>query len=111
MKLKNGVLRADPSSLSPTKAVESIGNALQAQYERWQPRARYKQSLDPSTDDVSTALASDFFWYRGKSHFVIVSLLWKARVVRVYFITDLPTNALDSAHKRPGMDISSNKIK
>ncbi|XP_055346858.1 regulatory-associated protein of mTOR-like [Paramacrobiotus metropolitanus] len=42
----------DPSALGSQKAVETIGNALQKQYERWQPRARYKQSLDPTIEDV-----------------------------------------------------------
>jgi regulator-associated protein of mTOR len=36
----------------PAKALENIGKALQAQYERWQPRARYKQCLDPTLEDV-----------------------------------------------------------
>lgn len=34
------------------QALENIGKALQAQYERWQPRARYKQCLDPTVEDV-----------------------------------------------------------
>lgn len=38
--------------MSSQKALEEIGNKLQKQYERWQPRARYKQLLDPTTDDV-----------------------------------------------------------
>ena len=38
--------------MSPQKAVEQIGNNLQKQYERWQPRARYKQLLDPTTDET-----------------------------------------------------------
>lgn len=38
--------------MSPQKAMELIGNNLQKQYERWQPRARYKQLLDPTTDEV-----------------------------------------------------------
>lgn len=42
----------DPSSMSPQKALELIGANLQKQYERWQPRARYKQSLDPTVEDV-----------------------------------------------------------
>ena len=42
----------DPMSLNPTKAVETIGNTLQRQYERWQPRARYRLSLDPTYDEV-----------------------------------------------------------
>lgn len=46
-------LISDPLSLSQIKALETIGHALQAQYERWQPRARYKQSLDPTSEDVS----------------------------------------------------------
>ena len=38
--------------MSPQKALEKVGNNLQKQYERWQPRARYKQLLDPTTEDV-----------------------------------------------------------
>ena len=34
------------------KALEAIGKSLQAQYERWQPRAKYKVSLDPTLEDV-----------------------------------------------------------
>lgn len=43
----------DPLSMSPQKALEAIGNNLQKQYERWQPRARYKQTLDPTAEEVS----------------------------------------------------------
>lgn len=46
------VFFADPTTMSSTKALEKIGQNLQMQYERWQPRARYKQSLDPTSDDV-----------------------------------------------------------
>ncbi|XP_023246408.1 regulatory-associated protein of mTOR isoform X2 [Copidosoma floridanum] len=42
----------DPLSMSPQKALETIGSNLQKQYERWQPRARYKQSLDPTVEEV-----------------------------------------------------------
>lgn len=42
----------DPLAYPPQKALENIGKALQAQYERWQPRARYKQCLDPTVEDV-----------------------------------------------------------
>ena len=42
----------DPMSLNPQKAVETIGNSLQRQYERWQPKARYRLSLDPTYDEV-----------------------------------------------------------
>ena len=42
----------DPGSMAPPKALETIGQALQAQYERWQPRARYRLHLDPTADDV-----------------------------------------------------------
>lgn len=48
----------DPLSLSPSKALESIGHALQSQYERWQPRARYKQSLDPTSEEVKKLCCS-----------------------------------------------------
>ncbi|TPX34292.1 hypothetical protein SmJEL517_g02937 [Synchytrium microbalum] len=43
----------DPFSLTPTrKALEQIGQNLQAQYEAWQPRARYRLSLDPSVEET-----------------------------------------------------------
>ncbi|XP_077222936.1 regulatory-associated protein of TOR 1-like isoform X3 [Tasmannia lanceolata] len=42
----------DPFSIQPPKALETIGKALQAQYERWQPRAKYKLQPDPTVDDV-----------------------------------------------------------
>ncbi|GLI58486.1 hypothetical protein VaNZ11_000217 [Volvox africanus] len=42
----------DPLSAQPAKALEHIGKNLQAQYERWQPRAKYKMHLDPTVDDV-----------------------------------------------------------
>lgn len=42
----------DPSSVTPQKALDVIGSSLQKQYERWQPKARYKLSLDPTVEDV-----------------------------------------------------------
>lgn len=42
----------DPTTVSAAKAMELIGNNLQIQYERWQPRARYKKFHDPTVDDV-----------------------------------------------------------
>ncbi|CAG0912964.1 unnamed protein product [Notodromas monacha] len=42
----------DPQSMSAEKALPAIGSALQKQYERWQPRARYKCSLDPTSDEI-----------------------------------------------------------
>uniref|UniRef100_A0A0P5SHU1 Regulatory-associated protein of mTOR n=1 Tax=Daphnia magna TaxID=35525 RepID=A0A0P5SHU1_9CRUS len=42
----------DPLAMSPQKALEAIGVNLQKQYERWQPRARYKQTLDPTADEI-----------------------------------------------------------
>jgi len=42
----------DPLSMQPAKALEAIGKNLQAQYERWQPRAKYKMHLDPTVEDV-----------------------------------------------------------
>lgn len=60
---------AEPLSMSPQKALEQIGNQLQKQYERWQPRARYKQLLDPTTDDVRK---------------LCVALRKNAKVIRMY---------------------------
>lgn len=48
----------DPTGLSASKALERIGQNLQMQYERWQPRARYKQSLDPTSEDVKKLCTS-----------------------------------------------------
>ncbi|KNC48222.1 WD-repeat protein mip1 [Thecamonas trahens ATCC 50062] len=48
----------DPSSLPPRESLETIGNALQAQYARWQLKTRYKQGLDPTADDVKTLCLS-----------------------------------------------------
>lgn len=31
---------ADPFSMAPQKALETIGKTLSTQYERWQPRVR-----------------------------------------------------------------------
>nr|XP_023912272.1 regulatory-associated protein of TOR 1 [Quercus suber]POF10632.1 regulatory-associated protein of tor 1 [Quercus suber] len=42
----------DPFSMAPQKALETIGKTLSSQYERWQPRARYKCQLDPTVEEV-----------------------------------------------------------
>lgn len=42
----------DPMSTSSQKAMELIGKNLQSQYEFWQPRARYKQLLDPTAEEL-----------------------------------------------------------
>ena len=39
-------------TLNPQRALETIGANLQRQYERWQPRARYRQSPDPTVEEV-----------------------------------------------------------
>lgn len=48
----------DPLSVQAPKALESIGKNLQAQYERWQPRAKYKMELDPTSEDVKKVVSS-----------------------------------------------------
>ena len=48
----------DPLSMQSQKALEAIGKSLQAQYERWQPRAKYKVSLDPTLEDVKKLCVS-----------------------------------------------------
>ncbi|KAI9105946.1 raptor, partial [Phlyctochytrium arcticum] len=48
----------DPASLTPRKALEAIGRNLQTQYEVWQPRARYRLSLDPSVDELKKLCCS-----------------------------------------------------
>lgn len=37
----------DPFAQPPQKALDAIGRSLQMQYEVWQPRAKYRLSLDP----------------------------------------------------------------
>ncbi|CAD5121741.1 DgyrCDS10218 [Dimorphilus gyrociliatus] len=48
----------DPQTMAPQKALELIGQTLQKHYERWQPRARYKQVLDPTVEEVKKLCAS-----------------------------------------------------
>ncbi|KAK9289676.1 hypothetical protein L1049_007834 [Liquidambar formosana] len=48
----------DPFSMAPQKALETIGKTLSIQYERWQPRARYKYQLDPTVDEVKKLCTS-----------------------------------------------------
>ncbi|XP_064478039.1 regulatory-associated protein of mTOR-like [Ornithodoros turicata] len=48
----------DPLQSPPQKALEAIGAALQKQYERWQSRARYKLSLDPTVEEVKKLCTS-----------------------------------------------------
>jgi regulator-associated protein of mTOR len=48
----------DPESLPQRSALKSIGSALQAQYERWQPRANYRMLLDPTAEEVRKLAAS-----------------------------------------------------
>lgn len=52
------VLFSDPLAQSQQKALEAIGGNLQKQYERWQPRARYKQTLDPTVEEVKKLCTS-----------------------------------------------------
>ena len=46
------------SVLPPTKALRQVGETLRQQYERWQKRALYKLSLDPTLDDVKKVCLS-----------------------------------------------------
>ncbi|KAF0700295.1 Aste57867_9173 [Aphanomyces stellatus] len=48
----------EPFSMPAQKALETIGKTLQSQYERWQPRARYRQSLDPTADEIKQLCVS-----------------------------------------------------
>ena len=42
----------------PQKSLELICAELQRQYERWQPRARYKHCSDPTMEDVKKLCVS-----------------------------------------------------
>ncbi|KNE67046.1 hypothetical protein AMAG_12123 [Allomyces macrogynus ATCC 38327] len=48
----------DPFSQAPNKALDAIAKALQAQYEVWQPRARYRLSTDPTLEDLKKQCCS-----------------------------------------------------
>ncbi|ETV91087.1 hypothetical protein, variant 1 [Aphanomyces invadans] len=48
----------EPFSMPAQKALETIGKTLQSQYERWQPRARYRQSLDPTAEEIKQLCVS-----------------------------------------------------
>lgn len=49
---KNMQAWVDIPSAAPGKVLEMIGSNLQAQYSDWQPRARFKLSMDPTLSDV-----------------------------------------------------------
>ncbi|XP_076959609.1 regulatory-associated protein of TOR 1-like [Bidens hawaiensis] len=42
----------DPFSMTPQKATDAIIKSLYSQYERWQPKARFRHSLDPTIEEV-----------------------------------------------------------
>jgi hypothetical protein len=46
------------ASFLPSLLPHPAGKNLQAQYERWQPRAKYKMHLDPTLEDVKKLAAS-----------------------------------------------------
>ena len=48
----------DPFAATGQKALEAIGRNLQSQYEAWQPRARYRLSLDPSIEETKKQCCS-----------------------------------------------------
>jgi regulator-associated protein of mTOR len=48
----------DPSSTQAQKAIDKIAVALETQYQRWQPRARYKTAADPTVDEVKKLCCS-----------------------------------------------------
>uniref|UniRef100_A0A182QVZ5 Raptor N-terminal CASPase-like domain-containing protein n=1 Tax=Anopheles farauti TaxID=69004 RepID=A0A182QVZ5_9DIPT len=48
----------NPASYSANKALEMISFQLQKQYERWQPRARYRHMLDPTMEEVKKLCTS-----------------------------------------------------
>ena len=50
--------RTVPAPHSPFTFVVHAGKNLQAQYERWQPRAKYKMHLDPTVDDAKRVAVS-----------------------------------------------------
>lgn len=58
MSVLDPLMYVDPFAANNQKAVEIVGANLQHQYERWQPRARYKLSLDPTVDDVRKLCSS-----------------------------------------------------
>jgi hypothetical protein len=50
----------DPTTISRSKARETIGEKLESQYAKWQQRAKlkYKRALDPTLEDVRTLCTS-----------------------------------------------------
>eukprot|EP00051_Salpingoeca_urceolata_P019295 m.280281 g.280281 ORF g.280281 m.280281 type:complete len:1393 (+) comp19398_c0_seq3:236-4414(+) len=48
----------DPTGMPPLKAIEAIGNKLVEQILKWQPKAKCKQSLDPTLDDLKRVCCS-----------------------------------------------------
>jgi len=48
----------NPLETPPARALDRISKELQLNYERWQPRARYKMCTDPTVDDVKKLCVS-----------------------------------------------------
>jgi regulator-associated protein of mTOR len=46
------------ASVNPSATLELIGRQLQDQYEKWQPRAKYRVCLDPTVEDVKKVCTS-----------------------------------------------------
>jgi hypothetical protein len=57
------------------------GKNLQAQYERWQPRAKYKMHLDPTMDDVKKLAVSCRRGAKVGLSPLFSSTIWKTRHV------------------------------
>ncbi len=48
----------EPNPQTKAKSLELIGNSLQKQYEKWQPKAKFKQCLDPTPEDLHRVCAN-----------------------------------------------------
>ncbi|XP_020582409.1 regulatory-associated protein of TOR 1-like [Phalaenopsis equestris] len=103
----------DPFSMTAPKALETIGKSLQVQYERWQPRARYRLQLDPTVEEVKKLCSSSrknarservLFHYNG--HGVpkptVNGEIWVFNKSYTQYIP-LPISELDSWLKTPSI--------
>ena len=70
--------------MSSQKALETIGANLMKQFEWWQPRARYKLSLDPCAEEVkklctqlrrNAKVSAHKYWLFIESETTVVSVL------------------------------------
>jgi hypothetical protein len=76
-------------SLNPQKALETIGNNLQRQYERWQPRARLVEDLSVTTTSRTSVPLLELRVLKTRNGTVTIVILYFRAIRRPFLQTHL----------------------